>query len=85
MAKKPKKQQAPQPEPLKALDEFSEDLEGIDEDVTAVVSAPPPPQMKLRDWRDVEKLKEERELRRHVDDDLDLLGDLVGAVPRRSR
>jgi hypothetical protein len=82
MARKPKKQQQ-QPEPAKGLDEFAEDLEGLDEDVATV--EPVTPQLKLRDWRDVEKLKEERELRRHVDDDLDLLDDLVGNAPRSRR
>ena len=80
MARKPKKQQAPQPEPAKSFDEFVEDAEGIDEEVVDVEPIVAP--AKLRDWRDVEKLKEERMLRRMVDDDLDLLDD-VGGVRRR--
>jgi hypothetical protein len=80
MARKPKKQQ--QAEPVKSnVDEFSDDLEGGDDDV--VIIEPITPAAKLRDWRDVEKLKEERDLRRHVDDDLDLLDDLLGKSARR--
>jgi hypothetical protein len=80
MARKPKKQQ--QPEPVKNnADEFSDDLDGIEEEV--VLAEPIVAHAKLRDWRDVEKLKEERELRRNVDDDLDLLDDLIGKVGRR--
>jgi hypothetical protein len=80
MARKPKKQQ--QAEPVKSnVDEFSDDLDGVDEEVILV--EPIAPSAKLRDWRDVEKLKEERDLRRHVDDDLDLLDDLLGKSARR--
>ncbi len=80
MARKPKKQQ--QAEPVKSnVDEFSDDLDGGDEEV--VLIEPIAPAAKLRDWRDVEKLKEERDLRRHVDDDLDLLDDLLGKPARR--
>lgn len=82
MARKPKKQQ--QAEPVKNssnVDEFSDDLDGIDEEV--IIVEPIVVQAKLRDWRDVEKLKEERDLRRNVDDDLDLLDDLIGRPGRR--
>lgn len=69
MARKPKPK--PQAEPVKSFDEFAEEGEGPDEEVTVepseAVSA-----SKLRDWRDVEKLKEMRELRRMVGDDFDL-------------
>jgi hypothetical protein len=41
-----------------------------------------PPGVKLRDWRDVERYREERELRKLIEDDLDL-DDLDG--PRRRR
>lgn len=80
MARKPKKA-APQPEPAKSFDEFSEDAEGLDEDIADVEAEAAPAPVKLRDWRDVEKLKEERLLRRMVDDDLDLLDDVLR--PRR--
>lgn len=82
MARKPKKQQQ-QPEPAKSFDEFAEDSEGIDEDVVNVDAALPSAPAKLRDWRDVEKLKEERRLKRLVDDDLDLLDDIGGNRRRR--
>ena len=71
MARKPKKQ-APQPEPAKSFDEFVEDSDSLDDDpaiieVEPIITAP----TKQRDWRDVEKLKEDRRLRQMVDDDLD--------------
>ncbi len=81
MARKPKKQQQAEPVKNNNVDEFSDDLDGMEEDV--VIVEPIAPQAKLRDWRDVEKLKEERDLRRHVDDDLDLLDDLLGRSARR--
>jgi hypothetical protein len=72
MPRKSKKQQ-PQPEPAKSFDEFAEDTEGMDDEAANVDPADLAAPAKLRDWRDVEKLKEERLLRRLVDDDLDLL------------
>jgi hypothetical protein len=36
---------------------------------------------KLRDWRDVEKYKEERRLRRLIDDDMDF-GDVLDGTAR---
>lgn len=80
MARKSKKQQQAEPVKNNNVDEFSDDMDGIDDDV--VIAEPAAPQGKLRDWRDVEKLKEERELRRYVDDDLDLLDDVLGKAPR---
>lgn len=82
MARKPKVQQKPEPAKSNGnVDEFSDDLDGLEEEV--VIVEPIAPQAKLRDWRDVEKLKEERDLRRNVDDDLDLLDDLIGRAGRR--
>ncbi|PTU33066.1 hypothetical protein [Stenotrophobium rhamnosiphilum] len=81
MARKPKVQLKPEPAKTN-VDEFSDDLDGLEEEV--VIVEPVVPQAKLRDWRDVEKLKEERDLRRNVDDDLDLLDDLIGRAGRRS-
>jgi hypothetical protein len=46
-------------------DTVDDEVINVDERLTASAS-------KLRDWRDVEKYKEERMLRRLVDDDLDL-------------
>lgn len=80
MARKPKKVVAAEPAKTN-VDEFSDDLDGLEEEVILV--EPIAPQAKLRDWRDVEKLKEERDLRRNVDDDLDLLDDLIGRAGRR--
>ena len=81
MARKPKVQQKPEPAKTN-VDEFSDDIDDIDEEVI-LVEPVPAPQAKLRDWRDVEKLKEERDLRRNVDDDLDLLDDVIGRAGRR--
>lgn len=69
MPRKPKKAQQ-QPEAPKSFDEFVEDAEGVDEDV-ASAEATRQAQSKLRDWRDVEKFKEERALRQVIDEDLD--------------
>lgn len=70
MARKPKK--APQqPEAPKSYDEFVDEAEGVDEDVSNAESARQAQLSKLRDWRDVEKFKEERALRRVIDEDLD--------------
>ena len=80
MPRKPKKQ-APQPEAAKNFDEFTDDSEGVDEDVASVEAAADVPAEKLRDWRDVERYKEELRLRRLIDDELDIDG--VGAGRRR--
>ncbi|SFF62278.1 hypothetical protein SAMN04488120_11347 [Fontimonas thermophila] len=72
MPRKPKKTQT-QTEAPKAFDEFVDEAETVDEEVLSVEEPiASPATTKLRDWRDVEKYKEERELRRLVDDDLDL-------------
>ncbi|HSW12645.1 MAG TPA: hypothetical protein VLI06_07375 [Solimonas sp.] len=78
MPRKPKKAQQ-QPEAPKNFDEFVEDAEGVDEDVASADSTRQSQQSKLRDWRDVEKFKEERALRRVIDEDLDF------EEPRRRR
>lgn len=69
MSRKPKKA-PPQPEAAKPFDEFVDDSEGVDEDAVAL-EAEQAANAKLRDWRDVEKYKEERALRRMIDDELD--------------
>ncbi|MDD3764260.1 MAG: hypothetical protein PHP86_13305 [Nevskiales bacterium] len=71
MPRKPKKQQT-QSEPSKSYDEFVDDSDSIDDEDIDVDDALPQSTEKLRDWRDVEKFKEERALRRLVDDDLDI-------------
>ncbi len=78
MPRKPKKAQQ-QPEAPKSFDEFVDEAEGVDEDVSSAESARVLPQSKLRDWRDVEKFKEERNLRRAIDEDPDF------DEPRRRR
>ncbi len=69
MPRKPKNKPA-QPESPKSFDEFADDGEVPEEDLDAA-EAETAANAKLRDWRDVEKLKEERALRRLIDDDLD--------------
>lgn len=71
MPRKPKKAAA-QTEAPKSFDEFVDDAETGDDEVPNVDESLAAPNTKLRDWRDVEKYKEERLLRRLVDDDLDL-------------
>lgn len=74
MARKPKnKPQTPEPEASKGFDEFlEEESEESGEPIDIDVKASSPPAVKLRDWRDVEKYREERELRRKLGDaDLD--------------
>lgn len=71
MPRKPKKPQ-PQAEAPKAFDEFVDDAETVEDDSFNVDEAVAAADDKSRDWRDVEKYKEERLLRRLVDDDLDV-------------
>mgnify|MGYP006144845401 CR=1 FL=1 len=54
------------------VDEFADDAESGEEEVLGVDESAAGAAEKSRDWRDVEKYKEERALRRLVDDDLDL-------------
>ncbi len=68
MARKPKPK--PQAEPVKPFEEFVDESEGLDDDdaeepveVTAA--------SRSRDWRDVERYREMRELRKLVGDDID--------------
>jgi hypothetical protein len=78
MPRKPKKAQ-PQAEAPKSYDEFVDESEGVDEDVSSAENTRNQPPSKLRDWRDVEKFKEERSLRRAIDEDPDF------DEPRRRR
>jgi hypothetical protein len=71
MARKPK--QKPQPEAAKSFEEAAPfESEGGDEDVNVIEPDIAPVDTKMRDWRDVERYKEMRQLRKLVDDDLDL-------------
>ena len=70
MARKPK--QKPQPEAPKSFDDSAPfESEGGDEDVSVIEPDDPPVDTRMRDWRDVERYKEMRQLRKLVDDDLD--------------
>ncbi|SHH27533.1 hypothetical protein SAMN04488068_3094 [Hydrocarboniphaga daqingensis] len=69
MARKPKPK--PQAEPAKSFDEFVEDAEVLDDEVT-VEPVEVMPATRARDWRDVERYKEMRELRKRVGDDFDI-------------
>lgn len=87
MAGRPgRKPQQPQPKPF---DEFTEESEGFDDDVPAVdAKGKPRPagvaDARSRDWRDVERYREERELKKLVGEDLDeLLEDQPRRKPRR--
>ncbi|MEW6166580.1 MAG: hypothetical protein AB1651_02600 [Pseudomonadota bacterium] len=71
MPRKPKKPQT-QTEAPKSFDEFVDEADTVDDEVIHVDESLGGAAAKLRDWRDVEKYKEERALRRLVDDDLDL-------------
>lgn len=71
MARKPK--QKPQPEAAKSFDDVVPfDTDGVDDDPPVIEPDVPPPDTKARDWRDVERYKEMRRLRKLVDDDLDI-------------
>lgn len=81
MARK-SKPKPPQEPPAKNFEEFAEDAEVVDEEVVNVEPEGVAASSKMRDWRDVEKYKEMRELRRLVDDDFDI-DDLLDDKPRR--
>jgi len=68
MARKPKPK--PQAEPAKSFDEFADETDGLEDDV-ADESVDVSPSSRSRDWRDVERFKEMRELRKLVGDDID--------------
>jgi hypothetical protein len=66
----------PDSQPNKAFDEFADDAEGFDEDVPSLdAKAARSSGVRSRDWRDVEKYREQRDLKRLVGDDLDHLLD----------
>ncbi|NGY04475.1 PA3496 family putative envelope integrity protein [Solimonas terrae] len=64
------KKQAPQAEASKSYDEFVDDDEAVDDD-SIPAEEESHASLKSRDWRDVEKLQEERRLRNLIADDLD--------------
>jgi len=65
------KKQAAQTDTSKNYDEFVDEADVLDDDAVAAADALPSAPTKSRDWRDVEKLQEERRLRRLIADDLD--------------
>jgi hypothetical protein len=76
MAGRPGKK--PQQQPAKpAFDEFGEEAEGFEEDVPAGVDAKgnPVPGSRSRDWRDVERYREIRDLKKLIGEDFDHLFD----------
>ena len=78
MAGRPGKKPQPQPKPF---DEFAEDAEGFEEDVPAIdAKGNAVPAARSRDWRDVERFREERELRKLIGEDL---GDDFDERPKR--
>lgn len=78
------KKVAPVAEASKSFDEFPvDDGESVEDDSIAADAPETSIPSKSRDWRDVEKLQEERRLRRLIADDLDF-GDLDDR-PRRGQ
>jgi len=82
MARKPKKSQSDQ-QP-KSYDEFGDDSDGADEEVPSIDANSASGGVKSRDWRDVERYKEIRELKRRVGDDFEL-DDILDDLPRSRR
>ncbi|MFT4047051.1 MAG: hypothetical protein QM661_10215 [Solimonas sp.] len=70
MPRKPKKQPA-QNEASKGYDEFADEGDTVEDDTVPSNDTANNSPIKSRDWRDVEKLQEERRLRKLIADDLD--------------
>lgn len=68
MAGRPGKKAAQQPKPF---DEFADEAETFDDDAPNVDPKSALPPGTRRDWRDVEKFREERELRKLIGEDFD--------------
>lgn len=62
-----------------ADDDFDSDFDDSDEEA----SSSDPSAMRGRDWRDIERFREERELRKLIDDDLDFDDDEERSLRRR--
>jgi hypothetical protein len=74
MARKPKKAaEKPAAKPAEKNEDYDDmpddDLDSDGDEID--IDEPIPPAIKTRDWRDVERLKEERRLKSLIDDDLD--------------
>jgi len=87
MAGRPGKKPAQQPA-KPAFDEFGEETEGFEDDVPAVdAKGNPLPGSRSRDWRDVERYREIRELKKLIGEDFDHLfdgDDLGGGRKKKS-
>jgi len=82
MAGRPGKK--PQQPAKPSFDEFTEEAEGFEEDVPAVdAKGNPVPGARSRDWRDVEKYREIRDLKRLIGEDFDHLFDDEPAAKQR--
>ncbi|MCX7061710.1 MAG: hypothetical protein QE272_03785 [Nevskia sp.] len=68
MAGRPGKKAQPPPKPF---DEFADETDGFDDDAPAVDPKAVAVASARRDWRDVEKFREERELRKLIGEDFD--------------
>ena len=79
MPRKPKQQ--PQPA-QKNDDDFVDGLEAADEEIAAIDKKSSDDGLRSRDWRAVEKYKEERRLRQLIGDDLDF-DNLLDSIERR--
>ena len=84
-SKKPPAKKAQQ-QNTSPFDDFDEEIDGFEEDISGIdaddTTAAP---KRSRDWRDVEKLREIRELRKLVGNDLDDLLEGFEAEPPRSK
>lgn len=70
MPRKPKKPVTPADPSKSNFDDFVDEGEAVDDDSIPPDTDTPGP-LKSRDWRDVERLQEERRLRKLVTDELD--------------
>ncbi|MDP3295075.1 MAG: hypothetical protein Q8M37_10100 [Nevskia sp.] len=69
MAGRPGKKPQPQPKPF---DEFAEEVEGFEDDAPVVdAKGNVVASNRSRDWRDVERLREDRELKKLIGEDFD--------------
>jgi len=87
MAGRPGRKPAQPQQPAKpAFDELVEDGEGFEEDVPVLdAKGNPVPGSRSRDWRDVEKFREARELKKLIGEDFtDDLG-FIDIKPRKPK
>ena len=83
MAGRPAKK--PQQPARPGFDEFAEESEGFEEELSAVdAKGNPVADARSRDWRDVEKYREIRDLKKLIGDDFDQLfdGEVVQSLAR---